>query len=146
MSIYQQLKRVDQQITQTRPEISSLGGVLVFFPSYGTMDSAVERWKFTKLFDTLQDTIGYIIIEPKSSSMNQNNSSSTSKISSFSSKSEKEGKSVDNFMFQSVTKKSTATRKGAEEDDAFNNIIDEFDKTIQRIGSCLLLAVCRYSI
>lgn len=109
------------------------------------MDSAVERWKFTKLFDALQDTIGHVIIEPKSSSMNQNNSNTGSKVSSsVSSKSEKEGKSVDNFMFQAVTKSSTANQKRkAEDDDSFNNIIDEFDKTIQRIGSCLLLAVCR---
>ena len=47
------------------PDLS--GGVLVFFPSYGVMESAVERWNKTGMMDRLRTIGGGVIVEPRSS-------------------------------------------------------------------------------
>lgn len=133
------MKRADEQISVSQPGINSLGGILVFFPAYAAMDNIVERWKFTKLYDVLLSTIGHIIIEPKSSAANAKKALAVANTSS----GKEETKSKDNFMFQSVPNKKAAKVKGGDEEDSFNSIISEFDSTIQRLGSCLLLAVCR---
>jgi hypothetical protein len=116
-------------------KMSAKGGILVFFPSYHIMESTVERWKFTGVYDKLKSAIGYIIVEPKGSSgknANQNDNNSSSSTNN----------PKKNFMLEgSVSKPNKA--KNEPEDEAFNGIINEFDNAIAQIGSCLLLAVCR---
>jgi regulator of telomere elongation helicase 1 len=101
--------------------LSLLGGVLVFFPTYGTMDSAVTRWRASGLWEDLCQSAGHVVIESKGSEQ-----SSRSKAGNNSSES-------DRTSFVSA-KGSSAQQMGT---------IEEFESALQRRGTCMLLAVCR---
>ena len=100
------------------PELN--GGILVFFPSYGVLESVRKRWVESGLWTKLFSTVGHIVVESKQSqngdqNINPQNSAAASKSSS-----------------------SVNSNPSAEA------IIAEFESALSDTkGKCILLAVCR---
>jgi Fanconi anemia group J protein len=149
-------KKIMESESNTVPKIgckksAARGGILVFFSSYKIMETIVERWKESDIFDRLKAGIGHVILEPrggpgKSSiniTKNAENEQYTSgnEVSMF----EPNVTTKTNFMLSGTTPKKKKQLKDPDdpEDEEFNGIIEEFDNAINKIGSCLLLAVCR---
>lgn len=101
--------------------VNLTGGILVFFPAYGTMDSAVARWRSTGLWGDLCQAAGHIVMENRGSE----------KVKSKTGKDKQETMEKTNFVM------STENQMGT---------IEEFESAIQRRGTCMLLAVCRSNL
>ena len=127
------------------------GGVLVFFPSYGTMDSATVRWKETGLWSQLSQVMGKVVAETQAKKNNWSNKSNTSNTLTPYNRNEKwssEGKQNNNWKGgggSTTTHQSAGeTNRGEEKDtDIVAGIIQEFEGALSQHGKCLLLAVCR---
>lgn len=126
---------------------STNGGVLVFFPTYSVMESTVERWKQTGIFDSLRSTIGSIIVEPRGSvGVKSNNSSSRVYMSETKSLAYDNSSSLFSLGTTQKNKFKTpnpSSNNNDNEDQIFNSIISDFESSIKKWGSCLLLGVCR---
>lgn len=122
-------------VSLTTKKSSAKGGVLVFFPSYSIMENTIERWKFSGIYDKLKSAIGYIIVEPKGSGSSVSINDKTKASSS------DKGKNPNSFMIGDSYR--TTKKVQDAEEESFNSIVSEFDNAIARVGSCLLLAVCR---
>lgn len=105
------------------------GGVLVFFPSYASMESVAERWKATGLYDQLKATMGNVLMEPKGSI----NTAATVVSSA----------APTNRSFMAHTTSSAESAAGSEANDSMKGIVGQFDAIILKHNVCLLLAVCR---
>jgi hypothetical protein len=141
------------------PELD--GGILVFFPSYGVMDSCVERWRETGLLERLKNVGGAVVIEPKGSGTGAVAGAGAARIKSQGYKKSDRwsdsstGATVGSKGFGIVSSNvnSKATQKGVvdEEDEGagggagLGGVIKEFEATLASRGRCVLLAVCRYS-
>jgi regulator of telomere elongation helicase 1 len=102
--------------SQTPGGLNLLGGVLVFFPTYGTMDSAVTRWRASGLWNDLCQASGHVVIESKGGEQLSKAKSGNSSYDS------------------DRPSKGSAPQMGT---------IEEFESALQRRGTCMLLAVCR---
>lgn len=100
--------------------VNLTGGILVFFPTYGTMESAVTRWRTTGLWDDLCQVAGHIVTENKGSEnvVRKKNAKS---------------------LYDSTEKTNFVISR----EDHQMGTIEEFETALQRRGTCLLLAVCR---
>jgi len=93
-----------------------LGGVLVFFPSYGTLDSTVKRWRQTGAWGRLCSAAGHVVVELKGSqSASHGDNCQGGK-----------GKTVDGGRQQQQM-----------------DPVAEFESALQQLGRCMMLAVCR---
>lgn len=142
------------------PELD--GGILVFFPSYGVMDSCVERWRETGLLERLRNVGGAVVIEPKGSGTgagagvgaerNKSQSQGFKKSDRWSDRSTGATVGSKGFGIVSSNVNSKAVQKGvADEEDGgadggtgLGGVIKEFEATLASRGRCVLLAVCRY--
>jgi hypothetical protein len=106
---------------QSQRSLNLLGGILVFFPTYGTMDAAVARWRSNGLWEELCQAAGHVVIESKGSEKGSGNQSGK--------------KFSDSEKTSFVTSRDSQQQMGT---------IEEFESALQRRGSCMLLAVCRY--
>jgi hypothetical protein len=106
------------------------GGVLVFFPSYASMESVVDRWKGTGLFEQLKDSMGNVLMEPKGSFTTVASTSLAATATKRTS-----------FMSHDAD-----TASGSEVNDPMKGIVGQFDAIILKYGVCLLLAVCRSTL
>lgn len=112
------------QTTSSQPVIHLTGGVLVFFPSYGTLDSAVNCWKSTGIWEEISLAIGHIVIENRGSEkVSRDNQQTVSKYKS-------EKYETTNFLSSNSSQQL--------------GTIEEFETALQRRGTCMLLAVCRF--
>lgn len=112
------------------------GGRLVFFPSYTLMDSMLERWKETGIFENLRACCGAVVVEVRAAK-------SRSSASASSSSSNRQRTSAPAATSKA---KSVATDEDGDSDDeraTLENVVSEFDTALRRHSSCLLLAVCR---
>ena len=106
------------------------GGVLVFFPSYVTMENLMERWKVNGIIDELKALVKSVIIEPKENIFTKD----TTPIVTTKQKN-------DNFMSSSkITKQGGSDNADG---DAMKGLIGSFESAISKFGGCVLLAVCR---
>eukprot|EP01033_Poteriospumella_lacustris_P001350 gene1349-985_t len=124
----------DTLVFKDRDPLTSLseGGVLIFFPSYRIMETNIERWKFTGIYDRMLSIMRHIIVEPRA---NSNNSSKDNNGGSGSNNKTKENqqlaaKKMGGFMLDGGSK-------------TFQGIVEEFDRSIDRYGRCLMVGVCR---
>jgi fanconi anemia group J protein len=117
------------------PAAELTGGVLVFFPSYGVMDSAIARWKETGLFNRLIVAGGNIVIEPQGSAGNAGRGKAIARGSAI-------GKEDLNKKRNSGETTSDLVEE-VEESDVLKGIVGEFEATLKRSRRCILLAVCR---
>jgi hypothetical protein len=148
------------------PELK--GGILVFFPSYGVMESCVARWQQTGLLDALRNSGGAVVVEPKGNSPSPAasvNSSKSSKGKYDSGKSradrwsdspiKKNGAFDSGSNSFSFVTSSTRAQPVSEEvstdaavedritDAVLGGVISEFDAALKERGRCVLMAVCR---
>lgn len=114
------------------------GGILVFFPSYGLMESAVERWKQTGIFEKLHTVGGGIIVEPKSGGV---------VVDKDTKRKEKFGE-VKKPSFGKSTNPSTTANTPIDEDSekVLGGIVSEMERTLASRRRCIMLAVCRGKI
>lgn len=118
LNICRSMRGLPVQQSQNR-SLNLLGGILVFFPTYGTIDSAVSRWRSNGLWEELCQAAGHIVIESKGS---EKTSGSAGK------------KFPDSEKTNFVVSRDSQQQMGT---------IEEFESALQRKGSCMLLAVCR---
>jgi Rad3-related DNA helicase len=108
------------------PRVS--GGVLVFFPSYGLMETMLERWKVTGILDSLRECCGAVVTETRSKTKNK----------------DKENRSQ--YQGFKPPMKGQIIEEGYDSEDervSIDNIVVEFNRALTRYGRCLLVAVCR---
>ena len=144
------------------------GGILVFFPSYGVMNSCVDRWKETGMLDKLSNVGGAVVVEPKGNGLGTGTGTGTgvngkekggsrrgdrwndSSSSSSSSSSNSNNSDIGGFQFSTASSRNIG--KSIDDDDTDDNgiasaalggIIKEFEATLASRGRCVLLAVCR---
>lgn len=101
------------------------GGILIFFPSYGVMDNAIERWKATGVYEKIKSIYGALLVEPKAGTIDQDKSF----IESGSSK---------------VSNKNIVSTEDSGGEYSYNDVVGKFEHAIGRYGGCVLMAVCRY--
>lgn len=110
------------------PELK--GGVLVFFPSYGAMESCRKHWFESGLWAKLKTTIGNVVVESKGSggessqaSIGRSNNVNAAAKGNF-------------FSGEASTIKP--------DENTPESAIQEFENAIQTTGGkCILMAVCR---
>jgi hypothetical protein len=135
------------------------GGILIFFPTYVTMEDTSNRWKDTGVWEKLRQCASAIVMESqgKNTIYPINKNGSSHKKLSFNISSQKppdiEEKSVKNnfsFVVSSINKDSnkqlSSIHQEKNEDpnkSIVNDIISEFDSALTQYGNCILLAVCR---
>ncbi len=110
------------------PELK--GGVLIFVPSYGVLESLKSRWVETGLWEKLRSVMGTIVVESKQNSalLNSENKIPYSKKATVSFSG---GNEADNSVSAANT--------------AVENSIALFDSAIKGSGGrAILLAVCRF--
>lgn len=142
----------DTLVFKDRDPLTSLseGGVLIFFPSYRIMETNIERWKFTGIYDRMQSIMRHIIVEPRANS-NNNNSESKAKENQSGAAAVKKigGFMLDSHSSSSSTSKGKSLTTDENNDDdeiseeTFQGIVEEFDRSIDRYGRCLMVGVCR---
>jgi hypothetical protein len=115
------------------------GGVLVFFPSYAVMESAVARWKETGVYERLRAAVGSVLMEPRGSG-----NTNIGDNKAYQSKTGPRG----NFMTSGGGVVAKAKSLPDDEDDEqggaeFRTIVGQFEHAIKTYGGCVLLAVCR---
>ena len=137
--------------TSTPPSVPVRGGVLIFFPSYGVMETIATRWKETGVFDKLRAAVGSILMEPKGSGNttigSNNNTYNNKKSSNYNSNNTSNTIQQPNFMLSGGTSKSKSLTTEEDEGESsaeFRNIVGQFEHSIKTYGGCVLLAVCRY--
>lgn len=120
----------------TAPELSSIrGGVLVFFPSYGLLDAALERWKATGLFQKIAQIAGAVVVETKAKSAKPADAQT-----SF-------NNSTTEQAFGVITGKKGKSLEGADgQDENVLGLVAEFESAIASKGSCILFGVCRFAL
>lgn len=149
------------------PELD--GGILVFFPSYGVMDTCVDRWRETGLLEKLRNVGGAVVVEPKGSGTGASASAGTAAATAAAAKNKNQGfKKVDRwsdnssgdtigskgFGITSSNVNAKAAQRGVGDDDdegaggapGLGGVIREFEATLASRGRCVLLAVCRYGL
>ena len=111
------------------------GGVLVFFPSYGTLENTSARWKDSGLWNQLSLVMGKIVSETQAFSTSSQPNVRFSNNRSFTSH---EG---------SGNRRTPRRSDGEQIDDKDQNIIkglvEEFEGALAIHKKCLMLAVCR---
>lgn len=112
------------------PAAELTGGVLVFFPSYGVMDSAINRWKETGLFNRLIVAGGNIVIEPAGSGGSMRGKPKQLKLTGTDNVVEKHHDTIDAI-------------DELEENDVLKGIVGQFEAALKRSRRCILFAVCR---
>jgi fanconi anemia group J protein len=116
------------------------GGILVFFPSYGTMESAAARWKQTGLWERLCGAGGHVMMESRGSagagsvSSNGGDREETSKTDSIMVPANKWSSDMEDYN-------PTASSHG--NDGSHLGVVREFEQALMTQGRCILLAVCR---
>lgn len=109
--------------TKSAPTGKSMdGGVLVFFPSYSSMEDIINQWKQSSVWNDLERAASRVFVEPRNFSE-----------ASDAAKREREGR-------QSKAGKSLGEPQDETEE---QNFFDAFKKHVSTRGTCLLLAVCR---
>lgn len=114
--------------SRTVPRID--GGVLVFFPTYAVMDSAIQRWQQTGLWDQLSGACGKIVIEGKS-------------ISSNSAKAKAGFKPFASQRVQPKWEDMDGEDMQPDTAHAIASAVQDFEAALKTFKKCLLLAVCR---
>ena len=104
------------------------GGILVFFPSYGVMESVAARWKQTGTWESLCAAGGHVIMEPRrSAGASEGPKPPTDRNGA------KKWKDVDDSdAYGSVNG-----------DTSHMGVVREFETALETKGKCILLAVCR---
>lgn len=115
------------------PELT--GGILIFFPSYGSMDNVISRWKESGLYNKLAVAGGGIVIEPKG----------VSSTASARAKSEPKKPPTNNKKISFLDPKTTAVESSDDPDTThmLHGVVGEFESTLRMSRRCILLAVCR---
>ena len=113
------------------------GGILVFFPSYGTMDSVVERWKKTDIYDYLITAGGAIIVEQKGSAT-PTTDATNKQDSNYPVK--KPYSNINSFKGNGSM---ISNESNEDPEQQLQGIVGTFEATLKRLGKCILLAVCR---
>lgn len=114
------------------------GGILVFFPSYGTMESAAARWKQSGLWESLCKAGGHVIMESRGSSGHGSNSSASGGTGTNAS----ESIMVPANKWSSDMDNDSGTGS-AGADASHLGVVKEFEQALHTKGKCILLAVCR---
>lgn len=135
------------EVVMTGPQLR--GGVLVFFPSYSAMDDATDRWKVTGIWERLRECCHAIVTESKGP--NKHTSTSTSSSKNFHN-THLDPKTSHNTKI-SFTENDSSKRvpiideindtSSEPEKAQISALISEFDDSLKRFGSCMLIAVCR---
>jgi hypothetical protein len=126
------------------------GGVLVFFPSYGTMETASSRWKESGLWAQLTQVMGKVVAETQSKKSNWTNKSHVSNSYVPYDRNEKwtAGGAKQSHWKSAGTKQPAGQNRNRDTDkdtdkDVVAGIIQDFEGALALHGKCLLLAVCR---
>ncbi len=107
----------------TGPDLK--GGVLIFFPSYGALDSLRKHWIETGLWTQLHGVMGHIVVESKGTSHVAAKDKFNSKKNGI-------------FVSSALSNSSEHTT------DSNDPTIAEFEAALKDSkGKCILLAVCR---
>ena len=140
------------------------GGILVFFPSYGIMESCVTRWNESGLMSKLRDIGGAVVVEPKGS----DNSGKSGERASFSNgmsvnavqrndrwsdrpTAPTTGNNDHKISFVGASSHTTKSAKHLDDDEGnrtddlavLGGIVRDFETTLKSRGRCILMAVCR---
>jgi hypothetical protein len=120
------------------------GGVLVFFPSYGMMESACVRWKESGLWDQLCRVMGKVVTETTTKKSSWTDNAKGSKNYQSYNRNEKWTSGAN----QRQNDWSTSSSKQVRNEDTKNadivaGVVQEFEGALATHGRCLLLAVCR---
>jgi hypothetical protein len=107
------------------------GGILVFFPTYGVMESVAKRWQESGLWGAMEEAGGHIVMETRSGIT----PTAPPKSSTQAWKDQKRFKQREDDDEQSSSRHAGGTSQ--------MSTIESFESALQRTGRCLLLAVCR---
>ncbi len=120
------------------------GGILVFFPSYGLMESAVDRWKQTGMYERLITVGGGIIIEPRGGTVGSNVSTDPKKVwkDKYSFQKPKPP-TTGGFVINSSGSNNTTSNADGDEAQLISGLVSQLDATLAREKRCIMLAVCR---
>lgn len=121
--------------TYGAPELK--GGILVFFPSYGVLESTAKFWQQSSIWTDLEAVAGRVVMEPRGSqgAQTQSRSASTSRDRS------DPVKPNSNFVTSRLGPDPSA---GTDDGQVLGGVIAEFEDALsQDSGRCILLAVCR---
>ena len=110
------------------------GGILVFFPSYGVMESAAARWKQNGMWNALCSAGGHVIMESRGGGNPARSNRGT-------------GGNVQPQTNTSMKWKDSEPENPSPEspDNSHLGVVREFEFALETIGKCILLAVCRYA-
>lgn len=114
------------------------GGILVFFPSYGSLESAVDRWKATSLYQRLEAVGGAIICEPKGSG-----NEISKKLSVENDKRSNDTVQKISFFGETRPRINEAEDENGISSDMLQGLVQNFDQMLRENRRCIFLAVCR---
>ena len=119
------------------------GGVLLFFPSYKAMDSAIARWTHSGLLDALRNYGGPIVVEPRAAAGGK----AAPMPAAFTGATDKKrlrSTSSDPFENPSVLNpKDDDEDSGENGDTMIKGIVSELEAALASHSRCLVMAVCR---
>lgn len=123
------------------PELK--GGILVFFPSYTSMESLVKRWKETSLFQKLKIAGGDIVIEPKGNTKDGGISNRVAALTSANDTKKVGGGFGDDIKKPKVLDDNVNGTNGNSDEKMLAGVVTEFETALKSKNRCLLFAVCR---
>ena len=112
------------------------GGILIFFPSYNLMETAVERWKQTGLYERIERVGGGIVIESRMGEVNKSSYKANSNDLYNPVKKSTAGCFVMNGGGQSVNDVNDEAK-------ILGGLVKEFESNLSSNRRCIMLAVCR---
>jgi hypothetical protein len=122
------------------PELK--GGILVFFPSYTSMESLVKRWKETSLFQKLKIAGGDVVIEPKGNT-NGGINNRVAALTSANDTNKGGGGFGDDIKKTKVLDNDNSNSNGNSDEKMLAGVVTEFEAALKSKNRCLLFAVCR---
>lgn len=104
------------------------GGILVFFPSYDSMDTMLTRWRQTKLMEKLLALGGEALVEPKGTSGGNQKSAASARTSRGPTKEEFRGREEEES-------------NQAAEEQQLKDMVSQLDRVLSSRRRCMVFAV-----
>ena len=126
------------------PGLDCKGGVLVFFPSYGLMEAAVERWKHIGIYARLEEAGGGVLIEPRAGAAMKNTANDKKAIYREKYQPSKNPQQAGGFMTARVSQQQQESAAAdSDEVKLIGGLVAELDAILTSHRRCIMLAVCR---
>ena len=120
------------------------GGILVFFPSYGHMENAVNRWKETGMYERLTKSGGGIIVEPRAGTASTRQTDNVKKSWNEKYNFQKpKTTSTGGFDISGTTDSVKNGPTDGDDAELLSGLVGQLDSILAKERRCIMLAVCR---